>query len=239
MRKYVAILVVVVVAFALTAIAQTTSSSGQAGAYGTQPNTGTSQSSPSSDGQSNAAGQNTSGTYRTSPSEESKPSSVEAGKQASTMEKGKEKTLEGCVIREETDYFLVPKRGNPVYLSSAGAANLSEHVGHHVKVHGKSASYKASAQPAGGTSGAATSQTTPSTKPEPSGTSGAVAGAMSEKAGAAGTTTATGPAHSAADREITVERVDMVSESCPANWNKKWSSEISTSSSGSMEHEKK
>lgn len=219
MRKYLAILVAVVVAFALTAIAQTYG--------GTQPNTGTSQSNAGRQDQGNTAGQNTSGTYSTSPSQESNTrSSAGTEESSATSKKVKEHALKGCVIREETDYFLVPKHGNPVRLGASGTTNLSEHVGHEVTVHGKYARPNANV-PTGGYSGTETGEaTTPSTKAEPAGSGGAVAGNPNAQESAEGTATATGPVHKAArNEELVVDRLDMISESCPAHWNKKWSSE--------------
>jgi hypothetical protein len=43
-------------------------------------------------------------------------------------------SLEGCVIKHETDYFLQPENGQPVKLNSS--QDLSQHVGHHVRVEG-------------------------------------------------------------------------------------------------------
>ena len=43
-------------------------------------------------------------------------------------------SLEGCVIKHETDYFLQPETGQPVKLSSS--QDLSQHVGHRVRVEG-------------------------------------------------------------------------------------------------------
>lgn len=43
-------------------------------------------------------------------------------------------SLEGCVIRRQTDYFLQPDNGQPVKLNSS--QDLSQHVGHRVRVEG-------------------------------------------------------------------------------------------------------
>jgi len=43
-------------------------------------------------------------------------------------------SLEGCVIKRETDYFLQPDTGQPVKLNSS--QDLSQHVGHRVRVEG-------------------------------------------------------------------------------------------------------
>lgn len=46
--------------------------------------------------------------------------------------------LEGCVIRQQTDYFLQPDTGQPVKLNSS--EDLSQHVGHRVRVQGTATS---------------------------------------------------------------------------------------------------
>ena len=43
-------------------------------------------------------------------------------------------SLEGCIIREQNEYFLQPATGQPVKLSSS--EDLSRHVGHRVRVLG-------------------------------------------------------------------------------------------------------
>jgi len=46
--------------------------------------------------------------------------------------------LEGCVIRQQTDYFLQPDTGQPVKLNSS--EDLSQRVGHRVRVQGTATS---------------------------------------------------------------------------------------------------
>ncbi len=48
-----------------------------------------------------------------------------------------QRTLEGCVIRQGSDYLLVPKHGRPLQLSSIGGENLGPNIGRQVKVHGR------------------------------------------------------------------------------------------------------
>ncbi len=130
---------------------------------------------------------------------------------SSSDQKGKEKTVEGCVVRAQTDYFIFPKNGQPEHISSSGQ-DVSAHLGHHVKLHGTeqpSSSHTASGSTSGGTSGAAASNT-PGTSGSSSGSTGNVgantAGSVNES-----DTGAT------KNKEFVVERVDMVSESCPAD----------------------
>jgi len=45
-------------------------------------------------------------------------------------------TIEGCLVKEQTDYFLIPQSGNPIKLEPNSSANYSGHEGHKVKVTG-------------------------------------------------------------------------------------------------------
>jgi len=100
----------------------------------------------------------------------------QAGSQAAS---DTEQMMEGCIIREQSDYFLEPINGQEVHLSGP---DVAQHVNHHVRVHGNE-------QP---------SQASNST-----GTAGSMAGSSSSAGNSA--------------PEFLVTRVDMVSESCPAN----------------------
>ena len=51
-----------------------------------------------------------------------------------TASKGKEKTVDGCITQQGSDFYLATKKGGMWKLSSADS--LSAHLGHHVKVHG-------------------------------------------------------------------------------------------------------
>src|SRR5205085_5864492 len=48
---------------------------------------------------------------------------------------GKDKTEEGCIVQQGSDFYLQPKHGKVQRLSST--EDLSAHVGHQVKVHGR------------------------------------------------------------------------------------------------------
>lgn len=133
---------------------------------------------------------------------------------------GKEKTVEGCVVRQQTDYFIFPKKGQPL---RASGQDLSAHVGHHVKVHGTegnaSGSMASSSGNTGGASGAAASGSMGQSAS--TGSTGAIgsstSGTSGNTAGTAGESGTSGGASSASNKEIVVDRVDTISETCPAN----------------------
>lgn len=226
--------------FALTLMAQSDSSQTSNPSSGTtssqNPNSpaGDAMSMPSTSDSSSSTqtGSSTSSTsdQTSSQSGSSMGQSNQSGSSSQMSSSGKAKTIEGCVVREESDYFLVPKRGTPVRISSTGAGDISGHVGHQVKAHGTesmASSMGAGTSGQAGTSGTVaggeTSGTSAQAGQETSGAVGTPTTPPSGTAGAAGTTgtagSGTGALHSAANREIVVDRVDMVSETCPSNWN--------------------
>jgi len=71
---------------------------------------------------------------------------------------GSPTSLEGCVIRQQTDYFLQLDTGQPVKLNSS--EDLSQHVGHRVRVQGTSTSTSGSSasNPTNSTGGEASSE---------------------------------------------------------------------------------
>jgi len=90
--------------------------------------------------------------------------SAQAGSQSSTGTSGGEQTIDGCIIQQQTDYYIQPSgSGTPEKLS--GSPEVASHVGHHVVVHGTqqatSASNAGSNNP--GSSSAASSQSSSST----------------------------------------------------------------------------
>jgi hypothetical protein len=98
---------------------------------------------------------------------------------------GNAQTVEGCVIRRESAYYIQPATGDKTKLNSGGQ-DLDSHVGHNVRVSGNmnnSPSPSGSAQSSGGTVGASDTGT--------------------------------------AEPELLVSRVDMISESCPPEIQKK------------------
>lgn len=84
-------------------------------------------------------------------------------------------TIEGCVVRQNTEYFILPANGEAVHVSPSGE-HVSAHLGHLVRLHG-------------------TEQTSTS------------ASNVSTSGGTSGTAT----------NELVVHRIDMVSQTCPAD----------------------
>ena len=58
-----------------------------------------------------------------------------------------QRTSEGCVVQQGSDYLLVPKHGRPLQLSSIAAENLSPNIGRQVKVHGRETYAREGANP--------------------------------------------------------------------------------------------
>lgn len=199
MRKYMASLVVLTfLLFALGVMAQTS------GSYG--------QSNPPSASSSSSEGQNSSTTTSTTTSQ--------------TTTNPQQANLDGCVIREQADYFLVPQAGSPIKLQSSAGQDFSSKVGQRVKVTGSESTLSASATTPGASASAGT------------GTSGGMAGASSGATGAQAGTGATGAIgapssstgagtsgmatssdlHSMANQQLDVNNISSVG-SCPSNWN--------------------
>jgi hypothetical protein len=115
-----------------------------------------------------------------------------------TTATGPEHNIEGCILKESSDFFLLPERGAPFKLQSN--QNLSADEGHKVIVSGKETALNAAAgtmaNPAGGTAASPTA------------------------AGSAAASSGTGnDLHSMADREMIVDNVRSVANTCPVNWN--------------------
>ncbi len=154
-------------------------------------------------------------------------SSSNTSQATSSTPNGQQSSIEGCLVKEQTDYFLVPKSGNPIELQASASEDLSKHEGHRVKVRGNESPISAGSSAstsgaAGGASGAAvgSSSGTNQTNPSSSGAIGSQAG--SSQAGAAGTASGTGnDLHKLASEQISVVEVQHVAASCPANWNPK------------------
>ena len=118
---------------------------------------------------------------------------------------GQQTSVEGCIVRERTDYFLQPENGAPIKLNST--EDLSQHVGHHVRVQGTEANHGAGTATSAGATG--TENPSPSSNPSGSG-SPATSANPGSSSSAAGN-------QSGANREIQVTKVQMISETCPAN----------------------
>ncbi len=109
-----------------------------------------------------------------------------------TTVSGPEHSVEGCVMSESGDFFLIPQRGEPFKLQ-ANNKDLSALDGHKVMVSGKELSAASAGQnsAASGSSGNAT-------------------------AAAAGTGN---DLHRLANRQFVADNVRSVADTCPVNWN--------------------
>ena len=126
-----------------------------------------------------------------------------------TTTTGTSRSVEGCIVKEGSDFFLIPRAGSPIRLQPSAGQDLSEHVGHKVKAQGTLgpiAASSATASSSGAQSTASTSVQTAQT-----------AGDKSE------TATGTGnDLHKLADRQLAIDSVTHISASCPVNWNPKF-----------------
>jgi hypothetical protein len=83
-------------------------------------------------------------------------SGMQSGSQAGSSGTAASKTVEGCVVRQATDYFIYPASGQPQHVSGSGQ-DVSAHLGHQVKAHGTSQpSTSASSSGASGSTSAST-----------------------------------------------------------------------------------
>jgi hypothetical protein len=150
----------------------------------------------------------------TSPSTSQTPdmSTPPSGKQTSGSEAKGEKKLKGCVESQGGQYVLREKNGKEVALT--GSADFASHVGHTVTVHGTVE--KSGAGSMGSSSGTSGSQTS-------SGTSGS----QTSSAGAGGT----GSSASSPAEQITVSKIDHVSDTCKFDKGKSSKSDTGAGSS--------
>ncbi len=68
---------------------------------------------------------------------------------------GPEHNVEGCLLKEAGEFFLIPERGEPFLLQPAANQDLSPQEGHRVMVSGKEMSAAQNAAAAGATGTAA------------------------------------------------------------------------------------
>ncbi len=146
---------------------------------------------------------------------------------------GPQHTVEGCIIKEGADLFLVPARGNPIELQPASGQDLSAHVGHKVKVRGVetalSASNTTSTSNTGGTAGVATTTTTTTASGAQSSTRSVGEPAGTASTGNVGAASGTGnDLHQLASKQMTVANLDHLADTCPVNWNPRVSSKSPT-----------
>ncbi|MFB3812917.1 MAG: hypothetical protein ACE14L_02310 [Terriglobales bacterium] len=255
MRKYLAIAVAMTfLLFALGLMAQTTGSSGslsnqQSGSSSSQnpdnPTGSSSQSGSVSSPQSSTSDQSQSSqTGSQTGTIGSSTGSSASGSMGTSSEAGKTRSVEGCVVREQTDFYLIPRSGNPIHLTASASENLDQYVGQRVKAHGAESSWggamTGSASPgAAGTTGAATGSAQGSMGSTQTGTTGAVGaetGTRPQTGSSVGQTGAMGTSgedriRQAADKHLTVDRVTKVESSCPSDWNPSFSTTGSASQS--------
>ncbi len=137
---------------------------------------------------------------------------------------GPQHSVEGCVMKEASDFFLIPARGNPIELQPASGQDLSAHEGHKVRVRGVETSLNASNTAGTGATGGAAGTATSTTTKTPNGTQSSTT-SVSQPAGStsssnAGTTSGTGnDLHQLATKQMTVANLDHLGDTCPVNWN--------------------
>ena len=151
--------------------------------------------SPSSSSSTQSNTQNTTST-------QANPASSSTMSQSGTSTTN-QSSLEGCVIKSETDYFLQPETGEAVKLNST--QDLSQHVGHRVRVEGN-VKDAVNSNASGTESNAGTNS-----------------GSASNGSYASNSTASTGKVENGSSspsgtqyQTIDVTRVDMISESCPS-----------------------
>jgi hypothetical protein len=193
MKRVLSLALPLIVAFSLGSLAQT-------------------DTTPSSSSTNQAATPSASSSTQTN--SQSNPQSGAPANPGRTMEQSgtsasSSPSVEGCIVRQQTDYYLQPETGQPIKLNSS-SRDLGEHVGHRVRVTG-SMSQGQGASAAGSSSygQSGTSSVSNST----GGNSSSTADRNSAGTQGAGTqsNSVNGPT-----QEMLVSRVDMISETCPA-----------------------
>ncbi len=107
-----------------------------------------------------------------------------------TTVSGPEHNIEGCVVSESGDFFLIPERGQPFKLQATANQNLSAQEGHKVVVKGKELSASASGQ------------------------------SSAAPASAGNAANGTGDdLHRLANRQLVADNIRSVADTCPVNWN--------------------
>jgi hypothetical protein len=127
-----------------------------------------------------------------------------------------QQTIDGCIVKENTDYFIQPLLGDRRHL--AGSQDLSSNVGKHVRVQGTDESTTASDAASSPSSTSASSDRTATSGSASSETQNNAAGSIAGNAGSSNAS-GTGPAASSGSmgKDFLVTKVEKVSESCPAD----------------------
>lgn len=116
-------------------------------------------------------------------------------------------SVEGCIERKQTDYYLQPETGQPIKLNSS--QDLSQHLGHRVRVEGNMNQGSSSGAPGSGTYGSEGTSTTANSTGGTSNNSADRSTSASQSARVSNS--ANGPR-----QEMLVTRIDMISATCPA-----------------------
>jgi hypothetical protein len=260
MRKYLAISIALAfLLFALGLLAQNTGNSGQDSNPSSGTNSSQNPNSPAGDQIGSwpdppSSSSTQQSNYHSGSSQSSTGSKSSQTSSASGMDhQGKKRTVEGCVAREQTDYFLIPKSGTPVRLNAGASGDLSQHAGHRVKVHGNEmaasnagAGMQSSATAgmtgtaassstntmgsAAGAPGAVSENPNKTTNPQP-GEPATESGTQNPSGTESNVRSGAGDLSHAATQEIVVDKLTTVSKSCPTNWNPLYSTGSSTGSS--------
>src|SRR5205085_5442367 len=116
------------------AVAQSSSSSGSypssSGQTSAQP------SSPSSPDQPSAASPNSPSSSDQNATTSQSTTTTSTTSSTTTANKGKEKTVRGCIEQQASDFYLRPIKGNKGLIKLNSSEDLKAHVGHEVKVTG-------------------------------------------------------------------------------------------------------
>lgn len=73
----------------------------------------------------------TTSTTRTNPDKQTTTTTTTTRTQNGTTH-----SVEGCLVKEANDFFLVPSSGNPITLQGSAGQDLSAQEGHLVRIHG-------------------------------------------------------------------------------------------------------
>ncbi len=205
MRKYTLLALAVALLFAMGMMAQTSSGS-QSDQSG---NPGTQQGNPTNAQPGmGSAPQTQTGGYGGEPATGAQSSQTGTYTPNQGSSSGNAKTIDGCVVRTATDYYIYPVSGQPEHISSAGQ-DVSGHVGHHVKLQGteQPSTSASTSGTSGGTSGTAGNTSASNSAESNTGTGSSMSG----------NTSAAGSSSAAGGQDFVVARVSMVATNCPAS----------------------
>jgi hypothetical protein len=105
---------------------------------------------------------------------------------------GPEHKIEGCIAKEQTDFFLIPQRGEPFRLQAAANQDIAGQEGHRVMVSGKWLNATEAQAVNGNTQSGSVAE-------QPAGTGKDL--------------------HRLSRRELVVDNVRSIADTCPVSWN--------------------